>query len=63
MKTYNVQEESPSGQTLWVKTTEEVPLASEMVTTDDEGLATFSYTPAEGGSYKIVATVADACRG
>src|SRR5574341_1667895 len=56
----NVQEEDEFGRTQWVWQLEQIPVGDPItVTTDDRGKAPVSLTAPEGGSYKILATIAD----
>jgi len=57
----NVQEEDEHGRTTWTWEVEEIPVegAEGMVTTGEDGTATFAFTPPAAGSYKIYATTRD----
>ncbi|MDZ4764192.1 MAG: Ig-like domain-containing protein [Chloroflexota bacterium] len=50
---YSVQERDNSGRTVWSYEVEDIPVSSGAVTTDADGRGTFSFTPPNGGVYKI----------
>ena len=54
-----VQKKAEDGQFYWVTEVEETPVMTKTVTTDAKGEAVFTWTPKEGGQYKINATVVD----
>jgi hypothetical protein len=58
-KWITVQEKGEDGQFYWVSTVQETPVLSKKLTTDAEGKAALSWTPAAGGEYKINAMVTD----
>ena len=55
----SVQEQDEFGRTTWTYEVEEIPVASGSVTTDADGKATFSFTPENGGVYKVIITTMD----
>lgn len=55
----SVQEVDEIGRTVWVWEVEEVPIADGTVRTDANGQAQFTFTPEEGGSFKIYITTSD----
>lgn len=56
----SVQEVDPnSGRTNWNWEVEEIPVTEGTVTTDADGLASFTFTPEKGGVYKAIATTRD----
>lgn len=56
----SVQEQDPGGRTTWTYEVEEVPVTSSTVRTDANGLASFSFVPPNGGTFKVSATIRDA---
>jgi uncharacterized protein YfaS (alpha-2-macroglobulin family) len=54
------KKENPDGSTTYVNTAIDTPVAAQDLTTDQGGKATFSFTPAKGGQYRIVVTGRDA---
>nr|MBN1229189.1 Ig-like domain-containing protein [Anaerolineae bacterium] len=59
----SVQEEDESGRTQWVWDLEEIVVdGPTTITTDADGKGRVSFTPEEGGTYKIRATVTDPSR-
>jgi hypothetical protein len=56
----SVQEMDAGGRTTWTYEVEEIAIASETVTTDADGLARFTFTPPNGGIFKVKARPADA---
>jgi uncharacterized protein YfaS (alpha-2-macroglobulin family) len=56
---YSVQERDSSGRTVWNYEVEDIPLADGTVTTDANGRGTFTFTPPNGGVYKIDACAVD----
>ena len=54
-----IQKKAEDGQFYWVSEVEETPVLTKTVTTDAKGEAVFTWTPKEGGQYKINATVVD----
>ncbi|MFZ5820657.1 MAG: Ig-like domain-containing protein, partial [Chloroflexota bacterium] len=59
-KWYSVQEKDKQGQLRWVTSVEEIPVGTQKVVTDEKGLATVSFTPPNGGTFKALVTVRDA---
>lgn len=55
----NVQKKAEDGQFYWTTEVKETPVLTETITTDAKGQAVFTWTPAEGGQYKINASVVD----
>lgn len=56
----SVQEEDEYGRTQWTWSVERVPVGDPIqVTTDEDGEASVTFVPPEGGTYKLEATVAD----
>jgi uncharacterized protein YfaS (alpha-2-macroglobulin family) len=51
--------EPDTGRTIWDSKVDEVPVTDGVVTTDDDGKATFNFTPQHGGVYKVYATSRD----
>ena len=49
----SVQEEDDQGRTTWTWQVEEIPVTNGSVTTDDRGKAVFSFTPPNGGIFKV----------
>lgn len=49
----NVQEEDESGRTTWTWEVEEIPVTTGSVTTDADGKAIFTFTPPNGGVFKV----------
>lgn len=56
---FSVQEQDERGRTTWTWDVEEIPVADGTVTTDENGEATFAFTPEEGGVYKAIVTTRD----
>jgi hypothetical protein len=56
---YSVREEADNGYAYWTWTTEDVPVYTTTVTTDDQGRATVPFTPETSGSYRVRATGED----
>ncbi len=56
---YSVQKQAEDGRFYWESVVEDVPVFTSTVETDDEGLGQVSFTPEEGGTYKIIATGTD----
>lgn len=48
----SVQEQDEAGRTTWTWEVEEIPVTTGSATTDDQGKATFSFTPPNGGIFK-----------
>jgi alpha-2-macroglobulin len=48
-----------TGRTIWNYDVEELPITDGEIRTDDQGKATFNFTPTQGGIYKIYATSRD----
>jgi uncharacterized protein YfaS (alpha-2-macroglobulin family) len=59
LKRYSVQEVTSDGRTHWVTTTDEITIVSDTVVTGDDGTLVYSFTPVEGGAYKIIVTASD----
>ncbi|HLC05224.1 MAG TPA: Ig-like domain-containing protein, partial [Anaerolineales bacterium] len=57
---YSVQEQDATGRVQWKSTVEEIPVASDEVTTDARGKASTSFTPPQGGVYKARVSALDA---
>lgn len=55
---FNVQEQTNSGP-VWTTTFSDTAVTTQTVTTDASGMAIASFTPQEGGTYRIVATAKD----
>ncbi len=55
----SVQEKSANGRFAWTTSVERVPVATDRVRTDQQGSATFTWTPSRGGQYQIVAQGVD----
>lgn len=55
----SVQERDETGRTVWTWELEEIPVAEGEVRTDANGNTQFTFTPEQGGSYKIYATTTD----
>jgi alpha-2-macroglobulin len=55
---FNVQEQTPGGP-VWTVTFSDTAVATQTVTTDASGLAVASFTPDQGGTYRIIATGKD----
>ena len=49
----SVQEQDDSGRTTWSWEVEEIPVTTGSATTDENGKASFSFTPPNGGIFKI----------
>ncbi len=58
---FSVQEEDEMGRTIWTWDVEEVPVdgAEGTVTTDENGLGHITFTPPNGGTFKVYATTTD----
>jgi len=56
---YSVQKQAEDGRFYWESGVEDVPVFTDTVETDAEGLAQVSFTPEEGGTYKVIATGVD----
>ncbi|MFO7321535.1 MAG: Ig-like domain-containing protein [Chloroflexota bacterium] len=56
----SVQEEDEYGRTTWTWEVEEIPVTTGSATTDSSGRATFSFTPPNGGIFKVLARTRDA---
>ncbi|MEO8392350.1 MAG: Ig-like domain-containing protein [Chloroflexota bacterium] len=55
----SVQEKDAAGRTTWTYQVENLPVTTGDVTTDANGKAVFSFTPPNGGIFKITATMRD----
>ncbi|MCA0455767.1 MAG: Ig-like domain-containing protein [Chloroflexi bacterium] len=49
----NVQEQDESGRTTWTWQVEEIPVTTGSVTTDATGKAVYTFTPPNGGVFKV----------
>ena len=59
-KWYSVQEQDASGQVQWTSTVEEIPIVEyDEVVTDNNGLATVSFTPPNGGVFRAKVSSGD----
>ncbi|GAB4504034.1 MAG: alpha-2-macroglobulin family protein [Anaerolineales bacterium] len=58
-KWYSVQEKDKQGQLRWVTSVKEIPVDTQKVVTDEQGLATVSFTPSNGGTFEARVTVRD----
>ncbi len=56
---FSVQEEDDQGVLRWQTSVKEIPVGQETAITDEDGLATTSFTPKTGGVYKVLVTVRD----
>jgi len=56
----NVFEEDESGGGRWTWTVNDIDIETGMLRTDENGVGEFSFTPSEGGTYKILMTGTDA---
>ena len=56
----SVQEEDETGRTTWTWEVEEIPVTTGQVTTGANGKAVFSFTPPNGGVFKLKVTSRDA---
>jgi hypothetical protein len=57
----SVQEQDPTGRVQWTWSVEEIPVESfEGIVTDEQGLATVTFTPLNGGIFKARVTTLDA---
>jgi uncharacterized protein YfaS (alpha-2-macroglobulin family) len=57
---YSVREEDEFGHVVWTWEVEETPVGTaQTVRTDAEGRATASFTPPNGGTFKVIATITD----
>ncbi|MBI4314712.1 MAG: Ig-like domain-containing protein, partial [Chloroflexi bacterium] len=56
---FNVQEQDEFGNKIWTWSAKDTQVAEDTVTTDADGKAVSSFTPAAGGTYRAVATAAD----
>ncbi|MFW5709096.1 MAG: Ig-like domain-containing protein [Chloroflexota bacterium] len=55
----NVQEEDPSGRTVWTWEVEEIPVDSANVTTATDGRTEYTFVPPYGGVFKAILTTQD----
>ncbi|MBI5669953.1 MAG: Ig-like domain-containing protein [Chloroflexi bacterium] len=55
----SVQEEDEAGRTTWTWEVEEIPVTTGSVTTDEQGKANFTFTPPNGGVFKVKVTSRD----
>ena len=56
---YSVQKKSESGGYLWQNEVRETPVYSETIRTNAGGLGKLTWTPGEGGTYKVLARTRD----
>ncbi len=56
----SVQEQDENGRTTWTWEVEEIPVTTGSATTGSDGKATFTFTPPNGGTFKIKITTHDA---
>ena len=56
---YSVRRQSEDGQFYWDWTSEDIPVLTTTVTTDDKGQAVAAFTPEKAGSYKVRASARD----
>jgi uncharacterized protein YfaS (alpha-2-macroglobulin family) len=56
---YSVQKQAEDGRFYWEGVVEDVPVFTTTVTTDGDGEGVASFTPEEGGIYKVVASGLD----
>mgnify|MGYP005842515257 CR=1 FL=1 len=52
---YSVREEADDGNFYWANKVRDTAVATQTVTTDDQGQALVRFTPEKGGSYKVLA--------
>ena len=57
---YSVREQAANGRAYWTWTTEDVPIYTTTVTTDDAGKAQTTFVPESSGTYRVRATGEDA---
>ncbi len=57
---YSVKEKRENGEFYWTSAYTDTLVSEATVTTDDDGAATASFTPAEGGVHRLVAVARDA---
>ena len=57
---HNVRKKFPDGVFRWVSEVEETPVYTETLTLDGEGRGTVTFTPPEGGSYRLRVIAQDA---
>ncbi|NDJ61020.1 MAG: alpha-2-macroglobulin, partial [Chloroflexi bacterium] len=55
----SVQEQDPQGRTVWTYEVEEIPVTTANITTDADGRAAVTFTPPNGGIFKIQARTRD----
>lgn len=55
----SVQEQDASGRTTWTYEVEEIPVDTAQVVTSGDGLASISFTPPNGGVFKLKASARD----
>jgi len=55
----SVQEEDPTGRTVYTWEVEEIDVTDGAAVTDDEGRAIVTYTPPEAGTYKVYVSTED----
>jgi len=56
---FSVQEQDEAGRTTWTWDVEELPVTTGSVTTGANGRATFTFTPANGGIFKVKVSARD----
>jgi len=52
---YSVREKGEDGRFYWTSKVEDIPVYTTTVTTDAKGMATASFVPEKGGTYKVLA--------
>ncbi len=58
-KWYSVQEKDKQGQLRWVTSVKEIPAGTQTAMTDEDGKASVSFIPPNGGVFKALVTVRD----
>ncbi|MGB1287736.1 MAG: alpha-2-macroglobulin family protein, partial [Aggregatilineales bacterium] len=59
VKWNNIQERDDLGRTVWTWEEELIPVSDALLTTDENGKAVFTFTPEDGGTYRVVSTTMD----
>ena len=59
-KWYSVQEQDNQGQLRWVTSVKDIPVGTQTATTSENGTASISFTPPNGGIFKAIVTTKDA---
>lgn len=57
---YSVQEKDKQGQLRWVTSAKDIPVGTQSVVSGEDGKASVSFVPPNGGVFKAVVTVQDA---